>query len=236
VVGVYSPELGRAVYGNPGFGDLAAYPELSRTYRALEITLTAGGNARAAASLSYLYSSIDGNYEGYWDQTAGTNDPIGGASFVPEPAAATYSEGPLPNDRPHQIKGHASFRIGRGVAAGVTASWASGSPVSELGSTRFGSPYFVFLAPRGSIGRLRSVYDLNLRLAYDAPQLREGIATRLMMDVYHMGNPRQPVTVDQLHYLAVDGSGNQVAPNPNYLSPLAYQPAVAYRFGMEMTW
>ena len=41
---------------------------------------------------------------------------------------------------------------------------------------------------------------------------------------------------DQVHYRGATQSGQQTAPNPNYGQPLYFQPAVAYRFEVEMSW
>lgn len=237
IVGVLSPTRGQAVYGNPGAGDLDVYPDIARTYRAIEITLSGRIRDGGALGASYILSSLKGSYEGYWDQTAATNDPLGGASFTPDPTTAVNLYGPLPADRTHQFKSYASGRLGFGFAAGATFSWTSGTPISELGSTRYGAPYYVFLSPRGSLGYTPSSYDLNLRLACEPPRLIPGTrGTRLLADIYHVGNPRQPVYFDQLHYRGVNSSGQQIAPNPNYGEPLLFQPAVAYRFGLEVNW
>src|SRR6185436_10587750 len=118
IVGVLSPASGQAVYGNPGHGELAAYPEVSRIYQALEFTAERRGASGSVVGASYVVSSLEGNYEGYWDQSAGVNDPLGGAAFVPEPGAATFSDGPLPNDRRHQLKGYATHDLWFGMSAG----------------------------------------------------------------------------------------------------------------------
>jgi hypothetical protein len=237
IVGVLSPLSGQAVYGNPGHGELSAYPEISREYRALELTLERQVSGSWTLSASYVLSSVRGNYEGYWDQTAGVNDPLGGGAFIPEPGSVANTHGPLPGDRPHQLKAHGSTSLPGGLSVGATLLWASGTPLSELGSTPFGRPYYRFLQPRGSLGRTPSLYDIGLRVSY-APRIRalHHLQARVLADVYHIGNPRQPVVVDQVHYLGVNASGQQIAPNPTYGKTLFFQPDAAYRVGLEVTW
>jgi Carboxypeptidase regulatory-like domain len=236
IVGVISPLSGQAVYGNPGRGELGPYPGIVRRYRALEMSVERQVPAGWTLSASYLLSSLRGNYEGYWDQTAGVNDPLGGGSFIPEPGSVANTEGPLPGDRPHQIKAHASVGLTRAIQVGATLWWASGSPLSELGSTPYGRPYYRFLQPRGSLGRTPSIYDLGVRVSY-APRFGDHrLHGRLLADAYHIGNPRRPVVVDQVHYLGVSPSGQQIAPNPNYGKTLFFQPDAAYRLGLEVTW
>lgn len=237
IVGVSSPVNGQVVYGNPGVGELGAYPPIARRYRAVELTLEDGATGATRWSVSYVVSSLRGNYEGYWDQSAGTNDQLGGGAFMPFANAATYALGPLPGDRRHQLKARASRSLGFGCSAGVTLLWSSGTPISELGSTPYPAPYFRLLSPRGSRGRTPSIYDLDLRLTYDPPFLGPGRARpRLLADAYHLGNPRRPVVYDELHYLHGDAAGNQSSPNPSYGKVLQFQPAVAYRFGVEVSW
>jgi hypothetical protein len=94
----------------------------------------------------------------------------------------------------------------------------------------------VFLQPRGSLGRTPSIYDVSLRLAYEPIAFPGALKPRVLADIYHVGNPRRPVVFDQVHYRGATLSGQQIAPNPNYGQPLYFQPAVAYRFGLEMSW
>ncbi len=235
IAGVLSPLSGQAVYGNPGRGELAAYPGITRIYRALELTLEGGPSATTTWQASYVLASLDGNYEGYWGQSAGVNDPLGAAAFASDVRGSAFGCGPLPSDRTHQLKLRAARPIAFGLSAGTTLWWASGTPISELGSTRFGPPYYVFLSPRGSRGRTPALYDLAVRLAWQ-PALHSAVEPRLLADVYHVGNPRRTVVVDEVHYRGVNGSGAQVAPNPGYGGPLLQQPPVAWRFGVEVRW
>jgi hypothetical protein len=237
IVGVISPATGQAVYGNPGKGELSAYPEMNREYRALELVIQRTLVDATSLEASWVWSRNQGNYEGYWDQSIGANDPVGAAAFMASPALARNTDGPLPNDQTHVFKlfGSQSFR--HGISAGTTFTWATGTPLSELGASPFGYPYFVFLGPRGRTGRTPSTYDLNLRLSWSVPIGRGGERNlRVIADAYHIGNPRRAVFVDQIHYRAVTGSGVQVSPNPDYGKALAFQPPAAGRLGMEMGW
>ncbi len=236
IVGVASPVSGRPVYGNPGRGELAAYPEIERTYRAFEVTVSAATAALGATSASYVWSELRGNYEGYWDQSVGQNDPLGGGSFMADPRFAGPTRGLLPGDRTHRFKCRASRALGRGVAVGTTFVWTSGTPLSAFTPTPYGAPYHRFLEPRGSRGRSPSLYDWNVRLAFEPPGWKSATRPRVLADAYHLGNPRRAVFVDQLRYLGVGSFGQPVAPNPNFLEPLLYQPPVAFRFGVEVDW
>ena len=54
------------------------------------------------------------------------------------------------------------------------------------------------------------------------------------MDVFHVASRRRAVRYDEVHYRALDPSGNQIDPNPTYLVPITYQPPMAVRLGIEM--
>jgi len=43
------------------------------------------------------------------------------------------------------------------------------------------------------------------------------------------------VRVDQTHYQGLDAQGNQITANPDYLRPTAFQPPVAARLGIEVS-
>lgn len=113
--------------------------------------------------------------------------------------------------------------------------WISGTPLNIYGASIHGSSWPIFLVPRGTAGRLPSIWDLSLRLSYEIPsQVLSGSRPRLILDVYHIGSPLTVVQQDQTKYLSVDENGNQADPNPLYGSPMRFQPAMSMRLGMEV--
>ena len=75
---------------------------------------------------------------------------------------------------------------------------------------------------------------MNLRLGYQPALLARGrFRPRLTVDLFHSASQREAVRYDEVHYRALDGAGNQIDPNPNYLSPVAFQPPMAVRVGFE---
>ena len=121
-----------------------------------------------------------------------------------------------------------------GFMAGAAFSWMSGGPLNEFGAVSTGDPDLqVFLVPRGEAGRCPSVWDLNLRLAYELGR-GSRVQPRVIFDVLHVGNPREAVAFDQRRYYAVDEEGNQTAENPTYGLPIRYQPPMSLRLGLEV--
>jgi hypothetical protein len=218
------------VIGTPGKGAFAFLPPPKRTYTALELSAS-GTWTGFHYRVSYVLSRSWGNYTGLFGSDQGSANPGGNGTFV-VPQQAVNSEGLLPNDRPHVAKLAASYRLPIGLTPGIFFSWMSGTPINEFGQALpFG---WSFIAPRGTAGRTPSIWDLNVRLAYDLPPYRSA-AARMVLDLLHMGNPRQVVRVDQLHYWWLDADGDPVNLNANYLSPIAYQPPMTARLGVEVS-
>jgi hypothetical protein len=217
------------VMGTPGKGDLAFLPSPKRTYTGLELSAT-GTWQRFQYRASYVLSRNWGNYSGlHWSDGAVAN-PGGNATFW-SVAQAVNSEGLLPNDHTHVLKLTGAYRTAFGLTPGVFVSWMSGTPLNEWGSALEGT---TFVVPRGTVGRTPSIWDLNVRLAYALPWRRAG-TSRVVLDFLHLGNPQQTVRVDQQHYYAQDADGNPTNANANYLAPIAYQPPMTARIGLEVT-
>ena len=221
-------------YGNPGIGSLDFLPEAERTYTALELTAKRSAQ-RFRVSASYVLSRNRGNYTGQYssdqrDATPGNNFSL----QIPEHNDKT--KGLLPNDRTHVFKLHGTYRATSSLQGGAFFTWQSGTPLSEFGQSEFGLSRPLFLVERGSAGRTPSLWDLNLRLTYDLPRLgraqRQG---RLILDVLHLGSPREGVATDQWRYWGRDPeTGEQTNPNPNFGLATRHQPPMSARLGFEL--
>ena len=143
--------------------------------------------------------------------------------------------GLLPNDRPHIFKFFASYRIPFGLSVGAFFTWQSGTPLSEWGSQTMFAGMIKYLTQRGTVGRTPSIADLNLRVVYQMSNaFGTKIAPRVILDVFHIGSQRKPLTYEQMHYFDVDESGNQTDPNPLYMHPTSYFPPMSGRLGLEI--
>ncbi len=76
------------------------------------------------------------------------------------------------------------------------------------------------------------LYDINLRFTYRTPW--RGRVGRLVLDLLHVGSPRRTVWVDQWRFRGIDDEGNQINENANFGTPLAHQPPMTVRFGVEV--
>jgi len=141
----------------------------------------------------------------------------------------------LDHDRTHVLKISGSYQFSFGLNLGASFLWESGTPLDELGGSVYGPDWPMFIQPRGSAGRLPSIWDLDLRLAYDLTVWQSsGIRPRVILDFFHIGNQRTVVEQDQFHYWNVDSQGNHIDPNPTYGQPMWFMPARSMRLGLEV--
>lgn len=225
-----NPETGVFFLGNPGKGELSAFPRPKRDYTALELTFSRLGVDRLDLMVSYVLSRNKGNYPGLFNSDFEWDFPNSNGSFDLLEMTAK-SAGLLPNDRTHVFKVVGSYRMTPKFSAGAFGSWMSGTPRSEY----VGVPFYLFLEDRGSGGRTPSIWDLNLRFAYDLRlgQHRESRG-RLVVDLLHVASQRKPVDFDQSKYVGADPVTGEPIPNPTYGYATRYQPPMALRMGLEV--
>jgi hypothetical protein len=216
-------------YGNPGRGELAPFPEASRDYYALTLSLQKARTDVWNFLIAYTLSRTEGNYPGLYNTDFNYVNPNANGSF--DFLENTIDgDGLLPNDRPHRLKINGSYRFPIGLTVGSTFLWQSGTPLNAFAEAPFDRfPTHDFAEPRGTVGRTPSIWDLNLRFAYELPFMKAAThQSRLIVDIFHLGNPRTEVNYDQVKFLS-DGS-----PNPTYGLATGFQPAMTIRVGVEL--
>ena len=173
---------GNEVYliGNPGFhanevswvledGTTIPGPKAVRDYDGVEAIFNRRLANHWAGRLSYLWSRLHGNYSGLAQaDEPGRADPNVGRLFdypiimFDQTGHATF--GPLPTDRPHQVKAQLIYETGFGLSAGINGYVASGVPVTREAAFIPPNNFPVQYLGRGSDGRTptMSQFDLNL--------------------------------------------------------------------------
>ena len=217
--------------GTPGKGELFFLPPPRRDYQAFEIGVD-GSWGDLGWRASYVASRSYGNFVGLYGSDIQFANPGNnyGLSFADQ---GQNSTGLLPNHRPHVFKVSGAWRAPAGVNVGMILTWQSGTPLNVFGYTDGGSFFPKFLKPRGSIGRLPSIRDLNLRLSRDVSLTSRGQG-RVVFDLQHVGNPQTAVEVDQFREIGRSASGSLPRLNPNYLRPIAFAPPASVRLGLEL--
>jgi carboxypeptidase family protein len=221
-------------YGNPGEEPLTDYPFPRRDYLSLELTLEKSWGSKLNLLASYVLSRNYGNYVGLYDQDINAIMPNVSPQFD-FPDLFTNSTGLLPNDRTHVFKVNASYRFDFGLTCATSFFWETGTPLSEFSGSHGSNSEVVNLVPRGSAGRLPSLWDLDLRFTYGMPSWNLGqLRPRLILDIFHVASQKEVVMQDQVRYNDLDASGNPVFPNPGYGLPTRFQPPMSVRVGMEV--
>lgn len=221
-------DIGEFRLGNPGKGLLTDYPEMKRDYSALVLTVERAGGKRVSFLASYVLSKTHGNYSGLFNQEYGFPQPNFNGDFD-DPLYTENFDGLLPNDRTHRFKLSGSYRTDFFVTMGASLLWQSGTPKSI-----YEGPFLIwrFVEERGSSGRTPSIWDLNLRLAYDLPPMANtSLRPRLLLDIFHLGSQREVLLFDQWRAFDLDGT----IPNPEFGVATKYQPPTSARLGMEVS-
>ncbi len=143
-----------------------ATPEARRIYRGVEVMAreTVGNSLWLQAS--YVYSSLRGNYDGGVNQGAeGLTWPSVNMDFD-YPAMWHNAYGTLYLDRPHRFRLDGYYVTPWHLSVGLQAFVESGAPLNQMGFFNSGYGAVVFLVPRGSAGRLPTLWGTNLSLSY----------------------------------------------------------------------
>jgi hypothetical protein len=220
----------------------ASFEDAVHKYQAVEVTLNRRFADNWSALVSYRWSRLRGNFEGFYRDDNGqsdpgitslydfpTNDPSYTAVGVPtfgyrgDIRYLGDPNGILPLDRPHQFKAFGNYAFPMGLGVGVGVNLSSGTPLTPFAA----HPIYTGAgeipeAPRGS-GiqtidgfKTRSPFlsTVDAQAAYD---LKLGGARKitLLADVFNLFNTRTVLTYDQYTQLAGP------VPNPDFGAPVS---------------
>jgi hypothetical protein len=108
----------------------------------------------------------------------------------------------------------------------------SGMPRNEFAVSP--NDAFIFLQPRGRAGRTDAIFDASLRLIYSWGWRGTSLRPKLYLDLFHLGNRRTSLQLDDVHFLQVDEDGTPTTPNPTYGRPQLFQPPASARLGLSV--
>ena len=168
--------------------EMIGLPKAERNYTAVDLFAEHPFRNGWYGKINYTWSRSKGNTEGQSRSDNGQNNP-GATTTWDRAELAEHSNGLLPNDRTHQIKGFGFYQLSPQFTVGGNFLLASGRPLSCIGNhptdTAYQSNYFYCAgqpAPRGSLGRLPIDRRLDLNFTY-MPAVVKGLA--LKMDVFN---------------------------------------------------
>jgi len=193
-------------------------------YDALVVTAQKAFSNHWSLFASYRWSRLRGNFEGFYRSDNGDSAPLLGSLFdfptndpsytqigVPQFGyrgdiryqGTTLGVGPLPNDRPHQLRLYGTYAW-RGLTGGLAFRAGSGAPLTALAANPvYDSAGEIPETLRGA-GietvdgfRRRSpaevILDLHLEYAFKLGGTRR---LALLADVFNLLNRRDPITYD----------------------------------------
>ena len=228
------------------------FPKPKRTYDALVLTATKRLSHNFLVLASYTYSRTLGNYPGLFQASNGQLDPNISTQYDLRELLVNR-DGPLPNDRPHNIKVQGSYFIPFGdstVVLGLAFNGFSGSPIEVLGGHPTYGRRETFVLPRGGGGRTPFYTQFDLHASYRR-QLSRLFGFEAYADVFNLFNQATATLVDMEYTTSSVGpipngtpadltnlkttTGGVPILNPNYGRPTQFQAPLSMRLGVRLS-
>lgn len=240
-------EEGSYFIANPGEGignemtfyDYTTVPAVKakREYTAFELSARKRFSNNYQFFASYVWSQLEGNYDGLFQASTGQLDPNINSAFDYADFLIN-AQGDLTNDREHQLKFYGSYTFGQGMMDGATvgaaAYYATGRPLTAMGYSFAYANWEYYLTPRGSLGRGPDDYELDLHFGYPI-RFGNGMQLNLVADVFNVLDRQAKTMVDIRYNLPEHGhcggipedncnSDNGLLHRPGSLDPVAQLP------------
>lgn len=210
------PVSGHYHIANPGQGagtamtfydyEPAVAPEVTRTFEGVQLHARKRFASNAQIFASYLWSRLEGNYDGLYQVSTGQLDPNINSAFDYADFLIN-ADGILSNDRTHQFKLHGSYtftgNMVNGLTVGASAHYASGYPLNAYGYSPGYQNHEFYLVPRGSLGRGPAQYEADLHFGY--PIALGANRLNLIVDIFNVLDRQSITRLDERYNLASDG-------------------------------
>ena len=239
--------------GNPGKGimrqifgldytTLYPAPRPVRIYRGVQLDVTKRFSNNWQAIASYIYSKLDGNYDGEYSPFTQTtiNDPNISAAYDyydfftnGSDLSKITNRGPLSNDRRHQFKVSGVYITPWKLSLGLAAYYRTGTPLTRYGFSDAYSRYEFFLTQRGAEGRTPDNYEADLHLGY--PLAIGPVTVNLLVDVFNILNAQRPVLLDERWGFQESDNASPTPVNTNYRKPVFRTPPTSARLGARVS-
>jgi len=211
-----------------------------RYYRALEVTATKRFTRNYQFIASYVYSSLTGNYEGFYR----SEDNLGLANLSPLFDLQSLLQnryGRLPGDRPHQLKFDGSYRTPWKLLVSGSFRAQSGIPFNALIPHPSYGDNQGFEVPRGTsinplTGRNRTPTTFNLDLGAAYPiMLGESRQLRIQFDWFNVLNNQRAIRQNETLRTnsGIPGAAAIQFPNPFYGQGTIFQYPSSLRIGIK---
>ncbi len=215
------PASGEYFIANPGEGTLgqslgfydgehtAPAPKADRTNNSVEVSLRKRYSNNWQFLASYVFSKLEGNYDGTFQNSTGQLDPNINSAFDYADFLVN-AQGQLSNQHKHQVKLDSSYSVPTGAISGLNVGasfrWLSGLPLTAYGYSLAYANWEYYLTPRGSLGYGPADYEMDVHVGYPIKMGSGGAKANILLDVFNLFN-RQAITVlDQRYNLVSDGA------------------------------
>jgi outer membrane receptor protein involved in Fe transport len=154
---------------------------------------------------SYVWSKLEGNYDGTYQNSTGQLDPnINSAFDYADFLVNSY--GRLSAERQHQLKFDGSYEFKGaldGLNVGLSTWYYSGLPLNAYGYSFAYSNWEYYLAPRGSLGHGPADYEADLHVSYPIKVGKSRL--NVIADIFNLLNRQSGIQLDERYNLTKDG-------------------------------
>jgi len=247
--------------GNPGTGLLSEMfdesytflypaPQPERKFTGVEVVAKKRFSNNWQMTASYLWSRLEGNYDGTFQASTGQLDPNLNSAFD-YAEFSVLNKGLLSFDRTHQFKFNAVYSFDFGLSAGVSAYYMTGTPITAYGYDVAYRNYEYYLSKRGAYGRTDAEYEMDVHLGY--PIKLGGMDLNILLDVFNLLDRQGETSRDQRFNLdqnidVIDYTTGEFRPlqpgstkctasgcNPNFDKANIFQDPRSIRLGVRLT-
>jgi hypothetical protein len=191
----------------PGNDGTVAAPKAKRTNDSVEVSLRKSFAHHWQVLASYVWSRLEGNYDGTYQNSTGQLDPNINSAFDYADFLVN-ADGKLTNDRIHEIKFDGSYEFSGGPLHGLNAAlsthWYSGLPTTTYGFSFAYGGWEYYLTPRGELGHSPSDWEADIHVNYPIT-LRGSRKINLVMNTFNLFNRQAAIELDQRYNLVQDG-------------------------------
>jgi len=217
-------------------------PRPVRIYRGLQLDVTKRFSNNWQANASYIYSKLEGNYDGEYAPFTQTtlNDPNISAAYDyfdfftnGIDLSKITNRGPLSNDRRHQLKVSGLYLTPFRLSVGLSAYFRTGTPWTRYGYSDAYERYEFFLTTRGAEGRMPDNYEADLHLGY--PIAVGPVDINLIADIFSIFNAQKAIVLDERWDFQQKDNGLSTPTNPTYGQPILRTPPTVVRLGVRVS-
>ncbi len=178
-------------------GGTVVTPTAKRTYKGVEIHANKHFSSNTQFFASYVWSRLEGNYDGTFQNSTGQLDPNINSAFDYADFIVNNT-GLLSSDRTHQLKFYGSYMFTNGMMngfnIGLATHYYSGTPLTAYGYSFAYSNWEYYLTKRGALGRGPADYEADLHFGFP---LKTGPTTvNLIADVFNVLNLQRATSLD----------------------------------------